>query len=66
MEYCPNCIEPLISESKKLGQVSIWLVCPKCGLRKRPESKKSVIDSVGHFSDRRKSINSNNKFKNTI
>ena len=37
MEYCPDCIEKLVKQSKKLGQISVWLVCPKCGYRKRPK-----------------------------
>ena len=38
MNYCPNCIEPLKRESKKLGSLSRWLVCPKCGYRVREAS----------------------------
>ena len=32
---CPNCIELLVKNKKKLGEVNNWLVCPKCGYRTR-------------------------------
>ena len=34
---CPDCIEPLKRQSKKLGHLSAWLVCPKCGFRTREQ-----------------------------
>ena len=36
-EYCPNCIEELVPQKKLLGGIINWLVCTKCGFRKRPE-----------------------------
>ena len=48
-EYCPNCIEELIPQKKKLGGVINWLVCTKCGFRKRPEIGH---DAANHLSDR--------------
>lgn len=37
MNICPNCIEPLKPQYKKLGAVRRWLVCLTCGYRTRPE-----------------------------
>jgi len=37
LEYCPDCVIELKKQSKVIGKLSIWLVCPKCGLRKRPK-----------------------------
>lgn len=39
---CPNCIEELIKDKKKLGQVKNWLVCPKCGYRTREWTEKNA------------------------
>lgn len=36
---CPNCIEPLVKNKKKLGEVKNWLVCPKCGYRTRESTE---------------------------
>lgn len=35
-EYCPDCVEKMVKESRQFGMYKIWLVCPKCGLRARP------------------------------
>jgi len=40
MEYCPDCVVPMKKDSRKIGRYSVWLVCPKCGLRKRPENER--------------------------
>lgn len=38
-KYCPNCVEPLILNTKKLGKGSTkWLVCKSCGLRVKANS----------------------------
>lgn len=39
--YCPDCVEPLIKDRKKLGYITTWLICPKCGFR----SRESRLDS---------------------
>ena len=39
MEYCPDCVMPLKAQSKKLGHLSRWIVCPKCGYRTRQSSE---------------------------
>jgi len=36
MNYCPNCVIELVKDSKKLGELTRWVVCPKCGHRERP------------------------------
>jgi ssDNA-binding Zn-finger/Zn-ribbon topoisomerase 1 len=38
-EYCPECIIELVQDHKKLGRLSLWIVCPKCGFRKRPQNE---------------------------
>jgi uncharacterized protein YbaR (Trm112 family) len=35
---CPDCIEELVSNRKKLGELTNWLVCPICGYRVRESS----------------------------
>ena len=49
IEYCPVCIEELIPQKKKLGGLVNWLVCTKCGFRKRPEIGH---DAANHLVDR--------------
>lgn len=39
---CPNCIEPLIKNKKKLGDVTNWLVCPLCGYRTRQTAEENA------------------------
>lgn len=41
---CPECIEELIEEKRKLGKVKEWLVCPKCGIRIVKSLYSSEID----------------------
>lgn len=55
-QYCPECITELKRQSKKLGQFSVWLVCPICGYRERP--KNHLTEEAGAFIDR---IRENNK-----
>lgn len=49
-EYCPNCIVDLIPDKKKLGLFTNWLICTKCGLRKRSywydQETKELIDRI--------------------
>jgi len=61
-ELCPNCVEKLKKQRKKLGKAKIWLVCPKCGYRKRPYEV-FEIQKMGRFIDQLKENNSSNKFK---
>lgn len=42
--YCPECIEALIEEKRKLGRVEKWLICPKCGMRIAKSSYSNEID----------------------
>lgn len=56
-QYCPDCISLLKRQSKKLGEFSVWLVCPNCGHRERP-----IVDETtqtGHSIDRIKQRNKN-------
>lgn len=36
---CPDCIEELIPNRKKLGHLVRWFICPKCGYRVRENSE---------------------------
>ena len=56
-EYCPDCVVQLNRQSKKLGHNSVWVVCPKCGFRKRPITEQEVIIEVGIICDIRTKIN---------
>ena len=38
-EYCPIHVVELKEDRKKLGHFKLWLVCPKCGFRKRADSE---------------------------
>lgn len=61
--YCPNCIIELIKDRKKLGQNSVWLICPKCGLRTRETSTYLINKEIEDFYEIKKRINNNeNKF----
>ena len=53
-EYCPNCVEELKPQKKLLGGIINWLVCSKCGFRKRPEIGN---DTANALSDRIKLSN---------
>jgi len=58
-EYCPDCIEPLVKDRKKLGRYSVWLICPKCGYRKRPKSFLENAVEKEKFFEYKKQINQN-------
>jgi len=45
-EYCPDCVVELKKDKKKLGSLSVWLKCPKCGFRKREESNYCVNKEI--------------------
>ena len=62
---CPNCIEPLVKDKKKLGQYSVWYVCKKCGLRIRPDTSFEL--KIEDFELEKERINSNkNKFNEEL
>lgn len=63
MEYCPDCIEKLVKQSKKLGQFSCWLVCPKCGYRTREKSVYEEDRELERFKEYKNSVRESNKFK---
>lgn len=58
-EFCPQCVEELIKDKKKLGGLSIWLICPKCGLRKRRDSEHYLSLQLFNFEKRIKRTNLN-------
>lgn len=63
-KICPDCIEKLKINRKKLGNLSVWWICPKCGYRVRAFS----IEWTNHYAkekiiEERKNTNRNNYFK---
>jgi len=67
MRICPNCAVELVKQSKKLGELTRWFVCPKCGHRERPDNESSLARARGEFSDRLKRRNRNlNQFNQDI
>lgn len=60
-KYCPNCIEKLVPQTKKLGACTKWNVCPICGYRERPLTENS--NSIQNFIDRNRGINNSNHFR---
>lgn len=50
-EVCPNCIEPLILQKKKLGSMTNWFICPTCGFRERPAHASITHAKTGNFID---------------
>jgi DNA-directed RNA polymerase subunit M/transcription elongation factor TFIIS len=59
MQYCPNCVIELEKNSKKLGGLTLWLVCPKCGHRERAIYHESTSKAAGYAADRIKMRNKN-------
>lgn len=59
MQICPNCVIELEKQSKKLGEYSLWFVCPKCGHRERPISGFAEAKATEQFTDRMKRRNRN-------
>lgn len=56
-EYCPCCSAELVKDIKQLGNIKIWLVCPKGCIRKRPENEFNKIASDRVFSSTKKRVN---------
>lgn len=57
---CPDCIETMIVQKKKLGHCSSkWLVCPKCGCRLKEDWPITETYKLGKFIDERERINKN-------
>lgn len=57
MGYCPDCCDPLGPQSKKFGSRTKWLVCSKCGYRKRPKHWVEESQEVERFCKRRDEVN---------
>jgi len=65
--YCPDCVEPLIKDRKKLGGIAIWIVCPKCGFRTRDGRLDSqAATECNEITDRRKEDNRTGGYKGEI
>lgn len=60
--YCPECVVSLVSDKKKLGNVSNWKVCPKCGYRIKTETSFSKSKEVESTESWLKEIKSHNHF----
>ena len=48
-ELCPQCIEPLVVQKKKLGLSKHWFVCTKCGYRERASQRWETKTNAGSF-----------------
>jgi DNA-directed RNA polymerase subunit M/transcription elongation factor TFIIS len=60
--YCPNCINVLKKDHKKLGYRSAWYKCPKCGYRTRENSENYAEEKkLEEFEKEKERIN--NKWK---
>lgn len=65
MHLGPDCCIELTSNKKKLGELTNWLICPKCGHRERPnnESIENTLTNYEHdrIGRRNKNINQFNR-----
>lgn len=59
-EVCPNCIEPLVFQKRKIGNFKNWFVCPICGYRERPAASAFTKAAEGAFIDRIRRNNNKN------
>lgn len=57
-EVCPNCIEPLVLQKKKMASCVNWFVCPTCGYRERPAAVSITHAKMGNFIDSIRAKNS--------
>ena len=62
-EVCPNCVERLQENKKKMGGKTNWFICPKCGYRERPIADGYRINNMGKFIDRIRINNENGNKK---
>ena len=56
-QYCPYCVKQLSPQSKKMGAITKWMICPECGNRERPMIEDST--EAQKFIARRKQRNKN-------
>ena len=61
MQLCPECSIELISDHKKIGGRSNWMICPVCRCREIPQDDFFDTEKVGRFIDR---IRKNNRNEN--
>jgi DNA-directed RNA polymerase subunit M/transcription elongation factor TFIIS len=62
-KICPDCIETLMPNKKKLGSKTNWLVCPKCGYRVR--LMQLVFDNIEKTEELKNKIRRNNELFET-
>lgn len=57
-QYCPDCIVKFKRESKKLGQLSVWLICSECGYRIRPikTNSKETYEFIRDMKEKNKNL----------
>lgn len=53
-EYCPIHVIALEKNRKKLGHFSTWLVCPKCGFRKRADDETTKWKDIYEYFERKR------------
>lgn len=58
-QLCPDCCIELTENKKKLGEMTNWLVCPKCGHRERPKNESIENELTNYEHDRIKRRNKN-------
>ena len=59
--FCPNCLTEMEFQKRKLGNISNWNVCPKCGLRQSINIYSIYQENnVAHFINKIRLNNSNN------
>lgn len=58
-QYCPDCVTKLVRQSKQLGNLSVWMVCPDCGYRERPVHEGQGLDKTARYLKEIKSRNTN-------
>lgn len=56
-EFCPDCCIQLIKDKKKLGNCSVWYVCPTCGYRTREKSFKEIGEEIDRFNKYKHRLN---------
>lgn len=61
--YCPDCIIELVPNRKKLGTLTVWKVCPKCGYRTREDNERMIEINKQYFIStiRRSNLTGNSK-----
>lgn len=53
-DYCPNCVTKLEKSKKKLGRYSVWLLCPNCGYRTRPNEHSNSPNLIKRINNQKR------------